>query len=203
MKSIMFMHPLVYEFGIRFLYFDGLKILKHMIGERKEVFEPACGYGRIKKFIHSSCKYSGIDLNERFVRCGQKRNRDIKLGNILDLKNYKESDIIILSDILHHLTVKDIEELFSIAVQFAREKIVIVEPEFVTFAAKKNFVSRILGRFMAFMDYDGINEIERWLSEEEYMSLFCNLKEINNIDNLKIKKFRRHYFVEMFMNENR
>jgi SAM-dependent methyltransferase len=196
----MFMHPLMYEFGIRFLYFDGLKILKHMIGKQKEVFEPACGYGRIKRFLSNTCKYSGIDLNERFIKYGQKRNRDIKLGNILDIKNYKKSDVIVLSDILHHLNAKDVKKLFSIAVEFAREKIVIVEPEFITFAAKKNIISRILGRFMAFMDSDGINEIEKWLSEDEYETLFFNIRNNNNIDNLKIKKFRRHYFVEMFVN---
>jgi hypothetical protein len=32
----MFVHPIVYEFGIRFLYFDGLKILKQMIGQKKK-----------------------------------------------------------------------------------------------------------------------------------------------------------------------
>lgn len=121
------------------------------------------------------------------------------MGNILDIEHYKESDVIILSDILHHLTIKDIKELFSIAVQFAREKIVIIEPEFITIAAKRTFISRILGKFMAFMDYDGINKIEKWLSKEEYKSLFYTLKESANIDNLKIKKFRKHYFVEMFM----
>ncbi|MCK5055472.1 MAG: class I SAM-dependent methyltransferase [Candidatus Aminicenantes bacterium] len=203
MKSIMFMHPLMYEFGVRFLYFDGLKILKPIIGEEKEVFEPACGYGRIKRFISSTCKYSGIDLNERFVNYARRRNRDIRMGNILDSKNYKESDVIILSDILHHLSREDIRTLFSIAVRFAREKIVIVEPEFVTYAAKKNTLSRALGKFMAVMDYDGINEIEKWLSDEEYKSLFYDLKESNNIEKFEIKKFRRHYFVEMFMNENR
>jgi SAM-dependent methyltransferase len=180
-----------------------LKILKPIIGEEKEVFEPACGYGRIKRFISSTCKYSGIDLNERFVNYARRRNRDIRMGNILDSKNYKESDVIILSDILHHLSREDIRTLFSIAVRFAREKIVIVEPEFVTYAAKKNTLSRALGKFMAVMDYDGINEIEKWLSDEEYKSLFYDLKESNNIEKFKIKKFRRHYFVEMFMNENR
>ena len=111
--------------------------------------------------------------------------------------------MIVLSDILHHLSSEDTRTLFSIAVRFAREKIVIVEPEFVTYAAKKNTLSRALGKFMAVMDYDGINEIEKWLSDEEYKSLFYDLKESNNIEKFKIKKFRRHYFVEMFMNENR
>lgn len=194
------MHPLMYEFGIRFLYFDGLKILKHIIGKKKKVFEPACGYGRIKRFISNTCEYSGIDLNERFIKYGQKRKINIKVGNILDIDNYKRSDVIVLSDILHHLNMKDIQKLFSIAVRFANEKIVIVEPEFITFAAKKNFVSRVLGKFMAFMDYDGINEIEKWLSEEEYENLFYNIKKANDIEELKIKKFRRHYFVEMFIN---
>ena len=200
MKSVMFMHPLMYEFGIRFLYFDGLKILKHMIGKGKKVFEPACGYGRIKRFISNTCEYAGIDLNENFIKYGQKRNRAIKVGNILDMNNYEKSDVIVLSDILHHLNAGDIQKLFSIAVRYAKEKIVIIEPEFITFAAKKNILSRVIGKFMAFMDYDGINEIEKWLTEEEYKSLFDNIKSTYDIDEMTIKKFRRHYFVEMFIN---
>ena len=201
MKSIFYMHPFLYEFGIRFLYFDGLSILKDIIGKQKEVFEPACGYGRIKKFIYSCCKYSGIDLNERFIRYGRKKKRDIYVGNILDIRQYKNSDVIILSDILHHLTIKDVKKLVSIAVQYAREKIVIVEPEFVTAAGKKNIFSRLLGKFMSVTDFDGINEIEKWLSKKEYESLFQELKDSHhNIEKLKIKRFRKHYFVEMFVN---
>ncbi len=203
MKSVMFMHPFIYEFGIRFLYIDGLKLLRDMVGRKKEVFEPACGYGRIKRFIHSCCKYSGIDLNEQFVKYGRRHKRDIQVGNILDIKKYKNCDVIILSDILHHLTLKDIKELFAIAVKFAREKIVIVEPEFVTIAAKKNFLSRLLARVMSKMDYDGFNKIEKWLSKEEYDSLFDSLQEKYDIEELKIKKFRQHYFIEMFLNGHR
>ena len=98
------------------------------------------------------------------------------------------------------MTIKDIRKLISIVVRFAREKIVIVEPEFVTLAGRKNIFSRMLGKFMSIMDYDGINEIEKWLSKEEYESLFESLKESQNIDKLKVKKFRKHYFVEMFLN---
>ncbi len=203
MKSFMYLHPLIYECGIHLLYFDGLKILKPIIGEKKEVFEPACGYGRIKRFISPSCTYSGIDLNMRFVSYGRKRHRDIKPGNIFDIANYKPSDVIIFSDILHHLTSKNIRELFALAVRFCKEKIVIVEPQFVTFAAKKNTFSKTLGKIMAVMDYDGINEIEKWLTEDEYISLFHDIKKSNSIDRMEIRKFRRHYFVEMFMNGNK
>lgn len=203
MRSIVFAHPFIYSIAVRFLYFDGLKILKDIIGKQKAVFEPACGFGRMKKYIHGCCTYSGIDLNERFIHFGQKRHRDIRLGNILDKVHYQDCDVIVLSDILHHLTIPDIRELLSIAVQFAREKIVIIEPEFVTLGAGRNLFCRFVARLMAIMDFDGFNRIKKWMSHNEYESLFISLKnDHQNIENLTIRRFRKHFFVELQVKSN-
>jgi len=199
MKSIFYKYPLVYDFGIRFLYLDGLKIIKKLIGRGKSVFEPACGYGRMINYLYPDCTYSGIDLNETFIKYGQKRKRDVQKGNVLDIAHYREADIILLCDILHHLKLKDIYKLMSNAVQFAREKVVIVEPTFVTIAAKKNIVSRTIGKIMAAIDYDGFNRIDCWFSREEYDRLFESLKKSNDISDMKITQFRNHDFVEMIV----
>ena len=197
MKSIFFKYPALYEFSIRFLYFDGLKIVKDIIGPKKTVFEPACGYGRMVKYLYPDCSYSGIDLNEKFVEYGRKKNIDIKLGNALDKSHYQRSDTILLCDILHHLKLNDIRKLVSIAVQYAVEKIVIIEPLFVSIAAKNNIFSRAIGKFMARIDDDGYNKIERWMSKSEYKELFQSLKESNGIKEMSLKEYRNHGFVEM------
>lgn len=200
MKSIFFRYPSLYDIGIRFLYFDGLKILKDIIGPNKSVFEPACGFGRMKRYLYPDCIYSGIDLNEEFIRYGQKRNLDIQLGNILDSDRYRAADTILLCDILHHLKYKDILELLSIAVRFAKEKIVIIEPTFVKIASQNNWLSRFVGKVMAALDADGLNEIEHWMSRKEYDSLFQTLKDSNHIERMNIRNYRNHDFVEMFIN---
>jgi SAM-dependent methyltransferase len=199
MKSLAYQHPKIYDFLIRFLYLDGLKILKNLIGEKKSVFEPGCGYGRMQKYLDPTCTYSGIDLNRQFIEYGKQRNKDITVGNVLDSGQYRMSDVILLADIIHHLTMFEVKQLLSIAVKFAREKILIIEPVFVNIGAKKNFFSRLIAKLMVYMDSDGINKIERWLSREEYDNLFYSLKESNNIKEMRITHFRKHDFVEMFL----
>jgi SAM-dependent methyltransferase len=199
MKSFMFVHPYFYDTFIRILYFDGLKILKKIVGVKKKVFEAGCGYGRLQKYIDPSCSYSGIDLNKKFIAFGRKRNRDIHVGNVLDVNQYRDSDVILLADILHHLTLKDARKLLAIAVRFAREKILIIEPTFVIIGSHNNFFSRIIGKIMKWLDADGINKIEKWLSRDEYDALFKSLKESNNIKEMRITHFRRHHFVEMIV----
>jgi SAM-dependent methyltransferase len=185
------------------LYFDGMKILKDIVGRNKSVFEPACGYGRMKRHLYPDCAYSGIDLNRDFIRYGKRKNRDIGVGNVFDVTLYRQADVIMLCDILHHLKVKDIRRLLGIAVRFAREKVVIVEPTFVKIASKNNFFSRVAAKLMASLDADGINDIDHWMSREEYDRLFFSLKEENYIGEMKIRHFRNHDFVEMLVDGSR
>jgi SAM-dependent methyltransferase len=196
MKSIFYRYPLLYDLGMIFIYFDGLKILKDIVGRGKSVFEPGCGYGRMKKYLYPDCSYSGVDLNETFIEYGKKRNRDIDIGDALDERWYRESDTILLCDIIHHLNGQK-HDLVSAAVKFAREKVVIIEPWFVDVAAKRNVFSRVIGKFMAVMDADGFNEIDQWLSKDEYMDLFRSIKELHHIKKMKMWDFRNHIFVEM------
>lgn len=198
-KSFMYHHPLIYETGIRFLYWGGLKKLSSMIGECQTVFEPACGYGRIKKFLPENCVYSGIDLNKAFIRYGQQKGLDVRLADIFDADAYPESDLILLCDILHHLSDEKIRRLLDISLRKGRAKLVIVEPAFVSVASSGNFFSRWLGRIFALADADGINEIENWLSEEEYQKLFDYIRTSPRVRDLSIVKHRFHYFVEVFL----
>lgn len=198
MKSIFYKYPLLYDLGIQFIYFDGLKILKDIVGRGKSVFEPACGYGRMKKYLYPDCRYSGVDLNETFIEYGKKRKRNINVGDALDERWYQETDTILLCDIIHHLNGQK-HDLVSMAVKFAREKIVIIEPLFVDVATKSNALSRAIGKLMAVMDADGFNEIDQWLSKNEYMELFQSFKELHHIKKMKMRNFRNHIFVEMFV----
>jgi SAM-dependent methyltransferase len=197
-QSVFYRHPLLYELGIHFLYLNRLKILKEIVGHGMSVFEPACGFGRMKKYLYPDCAYSGIDLNEKFVSFGCKKNRDIQVGDILKEENYKPADIILLCDILHHLQMPEIHHLFRIAGKFAK-KIVIIEPTFVALAAKKNTFSHLLGKLMTRVDSDGFNEITHWMSKEEYHELFVSLNAVIPILNMTIRHHYYHDFVEIVL----
>ncbi len=196
-KSFIYLHPAIYELGINILYLDALKILKNIIGHNKSILEPASGYGRNIRYIHPDCSYSGFDLNKSFVNYAKKKGRDICLGNIFDEDNYKSVDIILLCDILHHLKDEEIEDLLLLSTKYAKEKIVIIEPQFVNIASKRNIFSKIFAKVFSIIDYDGINQIENWLSEKEYYELFNRLRKQNRIKEINIKKFRKHFFVQM------
>jgi len=196
-RAYIFRNPWLYSLSIRLLHFDGFKKIKDIIGKEKNVFEPACGFGRLQRYLYDSCSYSGIDLNEIFINFGKKRGLDIRIGNVLEETNYIKSDIIILCDILHHLTKDKIQEVVSIATKFAKEKIVIMEPAFVGLASGKGFFSRLAAKVFARVDFDGINNIEHWFTRQDYQKLFKHLKETNKFAGMKIQISKGYYFVEL------
>ena len=196
-RAYIFQNPWLYSLSIRLLHFNGFKKIRNIIGKKKNVFEPACGFGRLQKYLYDSCSYSGIDLNEIFINFGRKRGLDIKIGDVLEEKNYIKSDIIILCDILHHLTRDNIHRVVSIAKKFAKEKVVILEPSFIGLASGKGFFSRQVAKVFTKIDFDGINKIEHWIPRQDYRKLFKHLKETNKFANMKIQISKRYYFVEL------
>ncbi|MCH8067215.1 MAG: class I SAM-dependent methyltransferase [Nanoarchaeota archaeon] len=196
-RAHIFRNPWLYALSIRLLHFNGFKKIREIVGKKKNVFEPACGYGRLQKYLHDNCSYSGIDLNEIFINFGRKRGLDIRIGDVLEEKNYIKSDIIILCDILHHLTRDNIHRVVSIAKKFSTEKVVIMEPSFVGLASGKGFFSRLAAKVFAKVDFDGINNIEHWSTRQDYQKLFKHLKETNKFADMKIQMSKGYYFVEL------
>ena len=196
-RAYIFRNPWLYSLSIRLLHFNGFNKISEIIGKKKNVFEPACGFGRLQKYLHNSCSYSGIDLNEIFIDFGRKRGLDIRIGDVLEEKNYIKSDIIILCDILHHLTKDKMHKLVSIAEKFSKEKVIILEPSFVGLASGKGFFSKIVAKIFTKIDSDGINHIDNWFSKQDYQKLFQHLKETNKFASMKIQMSKRYYFVEL------
>jgi len=196
-RAYIFRSPWLYSLSIKLLHFNGFKKIREIIGQKKSVFEPACGFGRLQKYLHNSCTYSGIDLNEIFINFGRKRGLDIRIGDVLEEKNYIKSDIIILCDILHHLTKDNVHKVVSLAKKFAKEKVVIMEPSFVGLASGKGFFSRLTAKVFTKIDFDGINHIEHWITKQDYRKLFKHLRETNNFADMKIQMHKRYYFVEL------
>lgn len=113
-----------------------------------KVFDVGCGTCLILNYLDESVEYIGFDLNDRFLRHAEKKygksDRKIKLlrESCFKYDKYPESDVIIISDFLHHVYPRHVE-LLKNAVKRTK-KVIVCEP---------------IGDMMGFVysDYDGIN----------------------------------------------
>ena len=195
---LQYRHPKIYDYLISFLYSDRLlKRFSETVGKHKKVFDVAAGYGRMSRFIDTSNSYYGIDLNRKFVEHGQTEGVNLEIKNIFDPQAYKESDIFVLVDIVHHLTPESLRQLFDLVFSHAKEKIIVIEPAFVNLSARHGFLGQLVDLFFKKIDDDGINKITRWFTEEEYIGLFKSKfgSALGHDFSLRYEKIDKHYFV--------
>jgi len=102
-KSITYKFPQLYDYFLGDSYKERFNYISERIGKNKTVLELGCGTGILTKFIDSSNKYIGWDLNQDFVNYVKKRGYEAELRSVFDYKNYPDVDYIILCDILHHV----------------------------------------------------------------------------------------------------
>jgi len=173
---IQYRHPRIYHFLISFLYPKSLlDCLRKEIGMGKKVFEVAAGYGRLSRYIDASNNYQGIDLNPIFVRYGKRRGVNLRLGDILDAASYTIThDVVLVVDVVHHLTEQKLQRLFDFVFRYAKEKVIIIEPSFIHIVGRWGFLGKILGWIFRFIDSDGFNTIQKWFTHGEYEELFIN-----------------------------
>ena len=164
MGSIMYSHPRVYEFFMRTMHGSGLseryRLIASEVGRSKNVFEVGCGTGLPAGFLHDSCVYQGIDLNDSFVDYAKAKGLDVRHGNMFDESNYNGSDVILVCDVLHHITPNH-GKLIDLC-KSKSGKVIICEPY-----KKKGFVEDFMSKLRSnklvhsiFGDGDGINAFE-------------------------------------------
>lgn len=168
--TIQYRYPRLYDVLISLWHSKGLlERFKTEVGQNHTVFEIGAGYGRVARSIDSSNIYYGIDLNSHLVNYGRKRGVNLEIKDIFDPTAYRESDIFIVVDVIHHLKEEKLKILFDLIFSHTRKKIVILEPSIIesygVFGKLIEWISRIF-------DQDGINKIERLLTNEEYKRLF-------------------------------
>lgn len=102
--------------------------MTRMIKKGESVLEPACGPAELADYLPKGINYFGFDLNEEFINYAKEKGRNVVVGNVLDSKNYRESDYVIAVDILHHLP-REIHRKFLIHCFSASKKaFIICEP---------------------------------------------------------------------------
>lgn len=161
-------------------YDDQMKIIAKIIGKNKTVFDVACGTGQLAKYLNPSNKYSGVDLNKKFVNHA---GPGIKEANIFDEKVYpKKADFIVISHTLHHIHPKE-KELIILAKKHAKT-VLVIEGIINTHSSQiwNNFANRFDKLFNFFGDADGINKesnIKHGLetnTEKKLSKIFKSLK---------------------------
>ena len=181
MAAIWYWHPYLHRVATRLVhgrhYAARLRRVAALIGKDSSVLDLGCGTCALAQFLDPSVEYEGWDLNERFIRFGRRRGLKVKAKDCFEYRGSPEADVIILSDILHHVSLVRRERLLTTAFRFARKKVVVVEPFHAPYHPYWWAVAlrRRLGLESFLGDYDGINkekESYRILTKQQLLTFF-------------------------------
>lgn len=148
------------------IYCKKYNFISNLVGKNNSVLDLGCGTGILSDFLDYTCKYTGWDLNENFVKYGIKKDRNLKCKNIFDFKDYPKVDIIILDLVLHHVYSKSSLLIYK-SIKKAKKMVIIVEDSMKAFETE-NFLYKIFSKIrkkikiidIIFGGHDGINKIE-------------------------------------------
>jgi SAM-dependent methyltransferase len=214
-RSLLYRSGWLYNAITRMLYNQDKKFLTiaMLIGKGpKSVLDLPCGTGYLMRFLHQAIEYEGVDLNHRFlkrIKNKELKKRNIKLKkiklrhrNIFDYQRFigNKKDVIVISDILHHVYPKHVE-LINLAKKMAR-KVIICEPYAVKpkdISARDKILKVVIyfGKYLPkplykiidffFLDNDGINSYHnrvQWNHNKQSLRNFyesMGFKKIYNI----------------------
>lgn len=115
--------------------------------------------------------------------------KNIEFFNLDNLSKSEKIDIVIISDVLHHIGFENLTKIESILNDFSKiSDFIIIKDHF-----EYSIFSRNLLRFMDFIGNfaDGVSIPKRYLKKEELKSIEkkLNLKKIDKIEKIKLYKF--------------
>jgi len=184
MTSLAYKLPRLYNLLLRMVHGKNLSIrnkkIAKIIGKNNKVLDLACGTCILYDYLDKSCEYEGWDLNEKFIN--SRKDLNLKVKSVFDYKDYPKVDVIVISDLLHHVVPRH-EELINKVRRKAR-KVIIVEPHVNhTIGSESNsklkqFFYRLWDK--TFGDDDGINDYKDrkgWFTKkEEVRDFFMKFK---------------------------
>jgi SAM-dependent methyltransferase len=190
MVSLLYSHPIIYETCMRVMHRKALderfKVIASEVGRWKKVLDVGCGTGILAKYLDSSCRYLGIDLNQRFVDYGQKKGLDICRGDVFDESVYLRNDVSVLCNILHHVVPRQ-KNLVDLCKQHAKT-VIVCEP-----FREDRLIKKITDIFSTngwcqklFGDDDGINSFKDMIHWIHYD--FDDVKKLYK--ELGVKRYR-------------
>ncbi|MEA3429676.1 MAG: class I SAM-dependent methyltransferase [Nanoarchaeota archaeon] len=164
-QNFVYRHPIIYTLYLRCSLplrqlSKRMKLISRIAGKNKTILDVACGPAHLYDYLDNTNHYSGFDLNKKFIDYAIKKYKlNLKIGDATDSKAYKKSDVVILLDILHHLT--DIKRKVTINNSFSNaiEKVIICEPYVPDFFKKKGLLVRFAKMVFEYFERDGYNKV--------------------------------------------
>lgn len=174
MTSIMYKFPKAYDLFLLIIHRKKLSerymFISKIIGKNKRVLDLGCGTCLLFDYLDKSCTYEGWDLNKKFIN-ENKNKLNVVLKNVFDYKDYPENDVIVISDLLHHVVPRH-DELIKKAKKNT-EKIILIEPTVgINIIGTRNKFLKNINKIIdkVFSDDDGINSFEdrsKWFEEKK------------------------------------
>ena len=197
MRSLMYGSPQFYTFSLRAIHGGDLDRRYREIAKiacHRRVFEVGCGPAFLGRYI-SRERYSGMDINKRFVRYAVKEGYDCMVGDIFK-DEFPEADVGVAVDILHHITPREKELIERMRESF--KEIIVIEPVCAFNVRLPDYLRKLWDS--VFGDADGINPFEnrqRWqFTEKELMEYMKEMGAIRTYtlgrDVVAIFKGRKH-----------
>lgn len=162
-KSIFYKYPLLYIWGLKLIHRGNFaKRYRYMANFVKKcdlVLEPACGPAVLADFLPKEVDYRGFDTNRDFTDFARNKHLNVHPGNVLELKNYSQADVVITCDILHHLNPNDRKSFIKNCFSSAKKIFIICEPGMEE-RSNNDFFKLQRDRLTEWFEKDGTNEVK-------------------------------------------
>lgn len=131
-KNIFYKYPQLYIWGLKWIHKGNFaKRYQYMAGFVRSgnlVLEPACGPAILANFLPQGIRYRGFDTNKEFIAYAKRKHPGVYFGNVLNINNYPQADVVIACDILHHLKPDDRKKFIKNCFSSAKKIFIICDP---------------------------------------------------------------------------
>jgi len=194
-KTIFYKYPQLYIQWLKWIHRNNfLKRYRYMasfVKNRNLVLEPGCGPAILADFLPKGSLYRGFDTNKDFIDYALTKHLNVYLGNVLDLKNYCQANIVIACDIFHHLKPIDRQRFIKNCFLSAKDKFIICDP-----GKRERNVDRFFyplrKRLVEWAERDGMNNVrfDHCLTHEQLLDqIKCGFGIIPKSIKREVKSF--------------
>lgn len=179
MRSPIYWSGWIYRASMHALHGKDLKLryshIRSLILPGESVLDVGCGTGTLQSHLKGN-EYLGIDLNTDFVRYAKKKGRNVIHQDALEFSRYKDFDVCVITDFLHHIAPRHKEFMESVLPQ-VKKRVIVCEP----FESQGRHP--IAKKLILMVDHDGINDSGEWMGEAELMRFYSGFNP-SRIDNV-------------------
>lgn len=171
----MYRFPLLYAWSLKLwhgkTFEDRYRYVSDWIKRGDRVLEPGCGPGILPEYLTEGVKYSGFDLGPENVEHATKKGLDVWKGNVLMEEDYKAADVVVVVDVLHHVSLEERKKFISLCWKYTKRLFVICEPGYQD--GRWPRLSKFVRWLGSFNDRDGINamSVDHYFSRSQLVTM--------------------------------